>query len=129
MQICPHRDAFARDLEGGSSPEDRFKSLEIGQTPLRRRLCAQQGPKRPTVNGADGGMISHPATDSDLRTVTRLVADVHGATDSGAELLKRLGPPESTFALAGRLSTLLTRPRTACGVRVWMNVGSATSVE
>jgi acetyl esterase/lipase len=43
-------------------------------------------------------MISHPATDSDLRTVTRLVADVHGATDSGAELLKRLGPPESTFA-------------------------------
>lgn len=43
-------------------------------------------------------MICHPATDSDLRTVTRLVADVHGATDSGAELLARLGPPQTPFA-------------------------------
>ncbi|MFY9927063.1 MAG: alpha/beta hydrolase fold domain-containing protein [Streptosporangiaceae bacterium] len=43
-------------------------------------------------------MISHPATDSDLRAVTRLVADVHGSADSGAELLSRLGPPETAFA-------------------------------
>ena len=39
------------------------------------------------------------------------------AMDSGARVV------------LGRLSTLLTRPRTAGGVRVWMNVGSATSVE
>jgi acetyl esterase/lipase len=43
-------------------------------------------------------MISHPATESDLRVVARLVAEIHGAADSGAALLGRLGGPATAFA-------------------------------
>ena len=43
-------------------------------------------------------MISHPATESDLRAVARLVAEIHGAADSGAALLNRLGGPATAFA-------------------------------
>ena len=43
-------------------------------------------------------MISHPATESDLRAVARLVAEIHGAVDSGAALLDRLGGPATAFA-------------------------------
>jgi acetyl esterase/lipase len=43
-------------------------------------------------------MISHPATESDLRTVARLVAEIHGAADSGAALLSRLGGPAAALA-------------------------------
>jgi acetyl esterase/lipase len=43
-------------------------------------------------------MISHPATASDLRAVARVVAEIHGATDSGAALLDRLGGPATDFA-------------------------------
>jgi acetyl esterase/lipase len=43
-------------------------------------------------------MIRHPGTDSDLRTVARVVAEVHGAADSGAALLSGLGGPTAPFA-------------------------------
>src|SRR5580693_2194774 len=43
-------------------------------------------------------MISHPATESDLRAVARLVADIHGAADSGAALLNQLTGPATAFA-------------------------------
>ena len=43
-------------------------------------------------------MIKHPATDSDLRTVARVVAQTHGAADSGAALLTGLGGPAAPFA-------------------------------
>ena len=43
-------------------------------------------------------MISHPATDSDLRLVARVVAEVHGAADSGAALLGGLGGSAAPFA-------------------------------
>lgn len=43
-------------------------------------------------------MISHPASESDLRAVARLVAEIHGAADSGAALLNRLGGPATAFA-------------------------------
>jgi acetyl esterase/lipase len=46
----------------------------------------------------DGPMISHPATDSDLHLVARVVAEVHGAADSGAALLSGLGGPVAPFA-------------------------------
>jgi acetyl esterase/lipase len=42
-------------------------------------------------------MISHPGTDSDLRTVARVVAEVHGAADSGAALLSGLDSPAAPF--------------------------------
>jgi acetyl esterase/lipase len=43
-------------------------------------------------------MISHHATGSDLRTVARVVAETHGAADSGAALLSGLGGPAAAFA-------------------------------
>ena len=43
-------------------------------------------------------MITHRATESDLRAVARLVAEIHGAADSGAALLHQLGGPVTPFA-------------------------------
>src|ERR1700760_3622933 len=58
MQICPRRDIFAGDLEQGGGLENPLEFLEIGQTRRLGRLgAAQQGPERPAVNGATGGVI------------------------------------------------------------------------
>jgi acetyl esterase/lipase len=41
---------------------------------------------------------AHPASDSDLANVARLVGQIHGSADSGQALLGQLGEPATTFA-------------------------------
>lgn len=42
--------------------------------------------------------IAHPATDSDLRDVARIVGQIYGTADSGQALLGQFGEPAPTFA-------------------------------